>query len=237
APGEALAELATMNSLSYIDAVMSEDSDALCYGAEKLVRRVDFTNHEGTIPVDCVPVRELRDANDFSITRGTLLLMALLSGGENLEPGVEGCELSVALMLGREGFGDRLVNAVTSLSGIKLERFLANWRKRIKYELETNNSGLLDKVYNTVAFRITNSWPSVDVIKMYLQPITSLSFGKSFQPASRSSAQLGELARLCEFHFSIPTIGLLKVFEERIWHGLVVDALLQCNKKAICAEE
>lgn len=39
APGEALAELASMNRLSRLDIVMSEDSDAFAYGAEVLARR------------------------------------------------------------------------------------------------------------------------------------------------------------------------------------------------------
>ncbi len=75
---------------------MTEDSDALTYGAEDLVRRcvfnvcfagqftniyrVDFSSNDGRIAVDVLRARSLRDANDYAITRGTFLLMVVLCG-------------------------------------------------------------------------------------------------------------------------------------------------------------
>ncbi len=137
-------------------------------------------------------------------------------------------------MLARGGLGDRLYNAAATMSDFVLRKFLVSWRRRVRYELEMNPSNLLDRVYVTLSFRITESWPDVDVIKMFVRPMTSPSRGRPFPSVIRRPAQLKELARLCERQFSFGTpIGVLKVFESRIWHGLAVDALIQRTMRTI----
>jgi len=137
-------------------------------------------------------------------------------------------------MLARGGLGDRLYNAAATMSNCAFRKFLVPWRKRVRYELETNSSNLLDRVYVALSYRITDSWPDIDVIKMFVKPTTTSSQGLPFPPAIRRPAQLKELARLCERQFSFGTpVGVLKVFESRVWHGLAVDALIQRTMRTI----
>lgn len=141
-------------------------------------------------------------------------------------------------MLARDGMGDRLYTAAANMSDAMFQRFLVGWRRSVKAELETNASRLLDRKYAALSTRITESWPNVNVIKMFVKPVISIELGLLLPAATRRAAQLGELARLCKRHFSFGSpIGVLKVFERQIWHGLALDALMQQTLGTISAKK
>jgi len=82
APGEAEAELAYLNRVGAIDAILSEDVDAFLFGAKVVLRSMGHTKKGG----DVFPVVEYRDcdiaAEPISLTRSHLILIVLLVGGD-----------------------------------------------------------------------------------------------------------------------------------------------------------
>ncbi|KLO14726.1 PIN domain-like protein [Schizopora paradoxa] len=236
APGEALAELAEMNRLSKIDVVLSEDTDAIVYGAESLIRRFNTIADDDAVRVDSFHSHAIRDANNSPISKGALLLMALMSGSGTLQPGIAGCELKTSFMLAHSGLGDRLYDAACSMNDESLQEFLDSWRELIKYEL--NQVKFLDHAYPTLAFRIDKTWPSKDVIKMFVHPATSLSLGISFPEVARKAARLGDIAAACELRFSFATPkAVLKVFKNILWDGIAMDTMIRHLSGELTDEE
>ncbi|KIO00204.1 hypothetical protein M404DRAFT_153442 [Pisolithus tinctorius Marx 270] len=73
AAGEAEAELAALNQLGVIDAVWTEDSDALVFGALTVFRRQSVLMYSAN---------GLAQESAVALTKGGLLLMALFCGGD-----------------------------------------------------------------------------------------------------------------------------------------------------------
>jgi holliday junction resolvase YEN1 len=113
APGEAEAELARLNSEGIVDAVLTEDSDAFIFGATHVIRK--------SVPSQCIALSPqilsmrtlshspvltdskdeitvytadaIRAAPDLSLTRGGMLLITLLSGGDYDPVSITSCRL------------------------------------------------------------------------------------------------------------------------------------------------
>ena len=116
------------------------------------------------------------------LTRGGLILVALLSGGD-YDNGVERAGIDVACSLARAGFGDSLLESAQSyfsgqLSEGAFTRWLKQWRDDIKQELKTNSKGFLKTKKPTLASKFPNNFPPLDVLEMYVRPVTS-----EFRPA------------------------------------------------------
>ncbi|KAJ2989507.1 hypothetical protein NUW54_g8761 [Trametes sanguinea] len=78
AAGEAEAELALMNELGVIDAVMTDDSDVLLFGAQVIIRNPSFKRSAA----DEIVLTRASAVRDLGYTRGDLLLYALLVGSD-----------------------------------------------------------------------------------------------------------------------------------------------------------
>jgi len=84
APGEAEAELALMNTSGIIDAVITEDSDVLVFGAQAVIR---LQNNQ--LKKDNVTYYRSNDIEgDMNLTRSGFLLYALLVGGDYHQVGL-----------------------------------------------------------------------------------------------------------------------------------------------------
>jgi Holliday junction resolvase YEN1 len=95
APGEAEAELAYLNSIGIIDAVLSDDVDCFLFGAQTVMRNSSSTlsgnrshgakNADGKDDGQHVNIYRMADieTNDgVKLTKGGLILIALLRGGD-----------------------------------------------------------------------------------------------------------------------------------------------------------
>lgn len=116
------------------------------------------------------------------LTRGGLLLVALLSGGD-YDTGIKGAGIDVATGLARAGFGDSLLETAQSyyagsLSASAFDRWLRQWREEMRQELRTNSSKCLKTLKPSVASKITDRFPTLAVLEMYVRPVTS-----EFKPA------------------------------------------------------
>ena len=76
---------------------------------------------------------------DIQLTRGGMILIGLMSGGDYQQGGLTRCGVSTAHALARCGFGDSLFKAATNLGRVDLEDFLVTWRKELCDELRTDS--------------------------------------------------------------------------------------------------
>lgn len=100
APAEAEAECARLNELGIVDAVWTDDGDALMFGAMVLIKK----HREGGNKKSDSLVRVYRMdviERKHRINRQGLILFALLSGGDYDTKGLEGCGPRAALAAAR----------------------------------------------------------------------------------------------------------------------------------------
>ncbi|EFQ98280.1 hypothetical protein MGYG_01313 [Nannizzia gypsea CBS 118893] len=178
APGEAEAECAKLQRTGVVDAVMSNDVDALMFGSKVTLlnyskgsakqsgaaTHVDLYNTEA----------EDGDSKVALDTRG-MVLVALLSGGDYSPAGVALCGPKLAVEIARAGFGEDLLaitrDMLSGRSTKQAEEALCEWRERLQYELETNESGYFKTRHKAV--RIPDDFPNMAVLRSCVNPLTS----------------------------------------------------------------
>jgi len=86
APGEAEAECAALQRLGIVDMVITEDVDAIMFGATKVVREITNTNKTRTHIYLYQDVEEMT-----GLDKDALVLIAMMSGGDYLPAGLPAC--------------------------------------------------------------------------------------------------------------------------------------------------
>ncbi|KAB5591761.1 hypothetical protein CTheo_4793 [Ceratobasidium theobromae] len=156
APGEAEAELAYLNNIGVIDAILSDDVDNFLFGARVVIRNPSGTlmgnrgypalNSDGKD--DGVHVMVYR-ADDIErdpackLTRGGMILIALLSGGD-YDQGAKRCGPKTALALAQRGLGDELLDAFQTFSRERLADYLPSWKAAVVEALRSGCANLGD---------------------------------------------------------------------------------------------
>lgn len=179
-------------------------------------------------------VTSQRIEDDLSLTRGGLLLFALLVGGD-YDLGIEGCGSGIAHGLAKCGFGDTLMNALSSLSGTCLRKFLDLWRKQMREELRTNAAGILGRCYRAVAAKIPDSFPNLSVARLYHSPLTSWSESESAGPVPDRTVwkprepDIERIATFCTERFAWDPEKLFTKFRSTLWPGVAFQILCSVN--------
>ncbi|KAI9571826.1 hypothetical protein HD554DRAFT_2069651 [Boletus coccyginus] len=244
APGEAEAELAYLNRIGIIDAVLSDDVDNFLFGATMVIRNPSNTlsgnrahpvknaqgkddgNHVVTYTADAI----LSDPS-VALSRSGTILIGLLSGGDYIPAGLPGCGQKFATGLARAGFGDSLVKAVKELKGARLDAFLDRWRQDIRNELKTNKSSLLPSKKPSLAASLPDDFPSLPVLVSYADPLTSENVpqkGDRKTPPGvwRSDPDPMRIASLCELYFEWGVKDVIvQRFRTVLWPGIVCRAV------------
>jgi len=177
---------------------------------------------------------------DIRLSRGGMILIGLMSGGDYQEGGLARCGTVTAHGLAKCGFGDSLFQAATTLNRAKLQVFLANWRHELCHELRTNSQGHIGRKQPALAKSISADFPDIDVLLSYTNPITSESMGRIETNAKSTWAKepdLGKLAATCEFYFEWGyKEAIIKRFRTVLWHGAILRilrrAVLELDAKA-----
>ncbi|KAH9009404.1 PIN domain-like protein [Lactarius hengduanensis] len=213
APGEAEAELAYLNSIGIIDAVLSDDVDNFLFGARIVIRNSSANlsgnskhttkNADGRVDGNHSMVytsAEILAHPSIQLTRGGLILIGLLSGGDYHPGGLTGCGTGIAHGLAKCGFGDELLKATQSLTRDKLPDFLTTWHKDLR------------------------------VLLSYTNPIISATDTGTHHthtlPQWEHEPDLGKLAHLCELHFEWGLKDtIIKRFRTVLWPSIVLRAL------------
>ncbi|KAF8833963.1 PIN domain-like protein [Paxillus ammoniavirescens] len=230
APGEAEAELAFLNQHKMIDAVITEDSDCLVFGAVKVLRCVN-----GLDQLNMYLSSEIAASHEVSLSCSGLLLMAVLCGGD-YNNGLRGCGWTTALGLARYRLGDNLFDAMHNLEAADLAAFITSWRDRLCQMLARDPAGHLRRCHPALAkIASSGSFPDLDVVRAYTHPVTSGDVHQIIFPRSRQ-LNVDWLAYMCELRFGwthktpashteLLSTGTLGKFRSRIWEGVCLRAL------------
>ncbi|KAF8054913.1 PIN domain-like protein [Lyophyllum atratum] len=241
APGEAEAELAKLNSLGMIDAILTDDSDTLVFGGECIIRSAPgSTNFDRILLYDA---NSIEHSEGVKLTRGGLLLFALMAGGD-YDPGISGCGPKTAHAMAKCGFGDALINAAMTMSGAVLQDFLSSWRKDLQHELQSNSLRWMDGRCISIARKITDEFPDLTVLDNYLNPLTSWSPQCTRKVPDTNEWRSREpliplITAFCVRHFGWGRDGgLLKRFRSKLWEGvafrILCSPLVRCNNATHC---
>ncbi|KAJ7610446.1 PIN domain-like protein [Roridomyces roridus] len=202
APGEAEAELAQLNANDELDAIITEDSDGLVFGARCVVRTLGYSLFSNldihsltlirpSVQHECIIYYDdaIQHTPGVSLDRDGLLLCALLLGGDYDD--------------GLPGFGPKIAHALAAC-GFGRE--------------------LLDSRHPKLAQNMPATFPNVFVAKLYLHPLTSKSplFSASapdvdsWQP---KQPNISSLSSFCSEVFGWRGSKLLQKFNEVLWPG------------------
>lgn len=135
-----------------------------------------------------------------------------------------------AQCLAQSKLATSLFIASTSLSRHDLSGFLVDWREKLSNQLRYDPNGLIGRKNPSLANSIPESFPDINVLRLYANPITSWTIGDG-PDISRwrlGEPNLAQIAVLCEKSFSWGTSGhLINRFRNNLWRGVVVRQLLQ----------
>lgn len=168
APGEAEAECALLQKEGIVDAVLSEDVDTLMFGSTMTMRNWTSEGARGNKPPTHVNVYYSKDTKEgkSGLDREGMILVALMSGGDYIPAGIEGCGVKTACEAARAGFGHDLC---------KLSRKdavgLRQWKERLEYELQANESGYFRVKHKKL--KVPQIFPDKDVLGYYTYPVVS----------------------------------------------------------------
>ena len=176
------------------------------------------------------------------LTRGGLILIGLLSGGDYHQAGLPRCGPGIAHGLAKSDLGDELLEAAQSLTRGELSDFLTTWREALRNELRTNSRGHLRSKKPSLAKTIPDSFPDIDVLLSYTNPITSATDAGArrthTRPEWKREPDLAKLAHVCELHFEWGLKDIIiKRFRTVLWPSIVLRALrrsaLESDTKSI----
>jgi holliday junction resolvase YEN1 len=168
APGEAEAECAFLQKYGVVDAVMSQDVDAIMFGSEMTLRNWSKEATRGNKTATHVDVLRSTEVKEKSgLTPEGLILVALLSGGDYDPDGVSGFGPTLACEIAKAGFGEDLLKLVAKddLAGLQ------EWRGQLQVELETNESGYFKMKRKTL--KVPSDFPDRTILGYYTDPVVS----------------------------------------------------------------
>ncbi|KAG6836525.1 hypothetical protein H0H93_007134 [Arthromyces matolae] len=218
APGEAEAELARLNSEGLIDAIITDDSDSLVFGAKRVIRRVDKDNINNYYVYDAENIRTARQ-----LSHEDLIVFALLAGGD-YHSAVSGCGQKTSQALAQHEFhlGEKLIHARRTLDD---KDFSANFLPALRANVRNlHNAGRLS----------LEDFPDCNALNLYAFPITSWTNGSS-NPVDTSrwihrEPNIRDLARFCSEYFEWPELKLRSTFRTKLWRGCQTNLSLVSQK-------
>ncbi|KAF8131347.1 hypothetical protein K438DRAFT_1556599, partial [Mycena galopus ATCC 62051] len=225
------AELGRLASEGIIDVVQTTDSDILLFGAPTVFLIPKKKDDRRNVMV--YTAENIFVTPTVSLTRGGILLIALLSGGD-YDKGLPGCGMVTAHAMARGNFGDDLLHeALQSCTPTtQFRQFLNSWRQALALEFSTDSLGLLGRKHGAIAAAIagTPSFPNIDVIFAYVHPITSWS--TNTRPDYHSwgspvSPNVSGIAKLCQGQLGWDAATISTSFGNNLYLGIATQSFLK----------
>ncbi|KAF8123806.1 hypothetical protein K438DRAFT_1650530, partial [Mycena galopus ATCC 62051] len=141
---------------------------------------------------------------------------------------------SIAQALAVLGFGQDLVNILTSCKAPDINEYLATWRNVVHTKLQTNSSGHLDKCHPKLATAIPNTFPDLKVVEFYMNPLTSASphytgTMPDFNSWKPWEPVIHKILSLCSSLFGWHSKNLLKKLNSNVWPAVVFKMILSAH--------
>jgi holliday junction resolvase YEN1 len=153
---------------------MSNDVDALMFGSRVTVMNFSKENSSGSKAATHVTCYRAQEKDgllvNVSLSRAGMILFAMLSGGDYLPSGIPKCGGKLAAQIAKAGFGNDLLE-ILDLDNAKIESNLSDWRDRLQYELDENESGYFQRKHKAV--RIPETFPDRTILSYYANPVVS----------------------------------------------------------------
>ncbi|KAK7002089.1 PIN domain-like protein, partial [Favolaschia claudopus] len=207
APGEADAELGRLSAENIIDMVQTTDSDVFLFGAKCVMYTPKKKTDGDNIAV--YTLENLFITPSVGLTRGGLLLFALLAGGD-YDPGCPGCGAKTAHAIDRGSLGDALLHAALQ---------------------NPHPHGLLGRKYKSISQTIADSdFPHAGVIFSYVHPVTSYSPRHILPPHriwSLATPDVQKNAQFCQLRFSWEASTVAAKFSKGLFPGVAFQSLLK----------
>ncbi|KAH7915223.1 hypothetical protein BJ138DRAFT_1055368 [Hygrophoropsis aurantiaca] len=244
--GEAEAELAHLNRFGIIDAIMTDDVDALVFGALRIIKNSSLTlsgnkshpalNADGKASKHHAMIytaEEIRRHPEVGLTRGGFIMFALLAGGD-YDSGIPNIGKTTAHALARCGFGDQLLDIFHRRVSQDIRPALSRWRDSINTELHTNSQGLLRNTYP--ALSLPSGFPNMQLLENYANPICSGRNGGQGGGPMRDNGELNlaRAAAFCEDNFGEwgYRSAIIKRFRDLLWEAAVMRVLRRAALEA-----
>lgn len=172
APGEAEAECALLQKAGIVDAVMSEDVDTLMFGSTITMRNWSSEGTRGNKSPTHISLYTADAVKEgaANLDSDGMILIALMSGGDYIPAGIPRCGIKTACEAARAGFGYELCRLTK-----EDKEGLREFRERLQYELETNESGFFRSKHK--AMQIPDGFPDMAVLRYYTRPVVSSADG------------------------------------------------------------
>ncbi|KAI8578248.1 hypothetical protein K450DRAFT_247938 [Umbelopsis ramanniana AG] len=155
AAGEAEAECAKLLDLGIADLVVTDDVDALMFGAQKMI-----TNWQN----DYVSFFDMKKINEqLELDQDGLVLIGLLAGNDYVPYGSRNIGILTAVGLAKAGLAPKVLYAKTAQEKEEARNALIS-------ELKTNESGKLDRKRPSAAKVLLEDFPEQEVVKLLRHP-------------------------------------------------------------------
>ncbi|KKY18533.1 putative flap structure-specific endonuclease [Phaeomoniella chlamydospora] len=170
APGEAEAECAALQRRGVVDAVMSQDADAVMFGSTITLKNWSSEASRGShapTHVDVLSAQEIYEKS--GLDTNAMVLVALLSGGDYDTNGVAGFGPGIACEIAKA----KEPNFAADLLTIKArgdQQALSEWRARLNHELQTNENKIFKRRHN---ISVPDTFPDDTILSYYTQPSVS----------------------------------------------------------------
>ncbi|KAJ7029852.1 PIN domain-like protein [Mycena alexandri] len=207
APGKADAELASLETMGITQFLTTTDVDAFIFGARAVMFpcAVDSKNTDKT-EVTAYLASHIFINPDVGLSRGGLLLVAQLLGGDDYE-GIPQCGVQLAHAVARGPLGEDLLSEtleqdqeITEISGDFIQ-FLCAWRRALARQFATDPYGYLG-VERSTLLALLLEWGVAE-------------------------PSLTEIAGLCQGQFSWGAARISKQFTQHLYSGIAMQSLLK----------
>lgn len=148
-----------------VDAVMSQDVDAIMFGSNLTLRdwsKEASKHNKAPTHVNALDLPRIKQLS--GLDPAGMILVALLSGGDYDEAGVPGIGSTLACEIARAGFGTDLLDLMKKGDETELQE----WRERLQFELETNESGYFKMKRKSL--KIPDTFPDRKILSYYTNP-------------------------------------------------------------------
>jgi hypothetical protein len=182
-------------------------------------------------------VTSAESALPLELSRGNLLLMALLIGNDydevwtkhprrqqsdnmSMQRGLEGCGISLARRVAQTGLGGELFMAtLTCANEAELQPFLQQWRNRLQ-------QAFLTLGHRHVATSLSENFPPWQAVVNYVHPVITPSSSLSAAWVPRLPC-LSRITVLCERLFTWGSVlGIRSKLADLVWPGACARRLL-----------